>query len=64
MTTDWNALLGLSEYVVTVKDWPRQIPVAASSAEGAVAKARTACAATTMNKAWLTADATAVPAGV
>lgn len=57
--TDWNALLGLSNYTVTIAGWPRQIPVSASSADSAIAKARSACAATTRNNAWLTAEATA-----
>lgn len=57
--TDWNALLGLSEYTVAVAGWPRLIPVSANSEQSAIAKARNACVATTQNSAWLTADATA-----
>jgi hypothetical protein len=58
--TNWSALLGLTEYSVTLDGWPRVIPVSASSKESAIAKARSASAATTRDNAWLTAPATAV----
>lgn len=58
--TDWNAILGLSTYTVIIAGWPRRIPVSASSADSAKAKARTACAATTQDNKWLTAEATVV----
>jgi hypothetical protein len=60
--TDWNALLGLSEYSVTLEGWPRVVPVSASSKESAIAKARSASAATTRDNAWLTAQATVTQA--
>jgi hypothetical protein len=59
---DWNAILGLSEYVVTIEGWPCTIPVAAASENGAIAKARSACAATRRDMKWLTAPASAVQA--
>jgi hypothetical protein len=57
--TDWNALLGLNEYRITLEGWPRVISVSASSERAAIAKARSASAATTGDNAWLYARATA-----
>lgn len=62
MTTDWNADLGLSEYTVTIAGWPRRIPVSAKSEQSAINKARMASAATTGDRKWITAEASAVRA--